>query len=86
MQPVTVQVCEDPTNGAEIIQYESAPGCHEAAYSATRLDFGAATLERHPGYAGSLSASSSVLYLGLGGWLGPDGGGKPQPSQPTPLP
>jgi hypothetical protein len=75
MHPAIIQICEDPKTGAEVRQIEKAHNCHEAAYAVTRLDVSVASLLQRSGYAANMNLTGSMIYVGLGGWLGPDGGG-----------
>lgn len=75
MHPDVERICEEPKNGAAVTQRAETATCHQVAYAITYLDFGVARLLQRTGYAASLSATASQLYLGIGAWLGPDGGG-----------
>lgn len=75
MHPATVHLCHDALTGAEVVRDEGGSGCVRNAYSARRLDLGVARLIQRSGYFATIGYSSSNLYFGFGGWLGPDGGG-----------
>jgi hypothetical protein len=75
MHPAIVHVCDRPPIGEVIEERSERTNCREMAYTRNDIEVRLATLLQRKGYASSINLNGSMLHVGLGAWLGPDGGG-----------